>query len=252
MTPRRRHHGFSLIELMIVIAILVVLLGLSFVGYKVLGTHGKTTTTQTTLESCKSLVTEVEVAGGLPQVQANYTSGFPPLVSGVSPVPIAAPLDTGNNNGNITADAYSSTHTIRYTAPAIVATQNVMRALISNPKNNTILAQLPGERFLKKPDGTLPTTGIAFNTPAPPGNGQPKYPILLDGWGNPIIYVPAAGMSGVTVAGLTNRIVTSGGILATNYGAGQSFPAGATGFWASAGPDGDFTTGDDNVYSFEN
>jgi hypothetical protein len=29
-------------------------------------------------------------------------------------------------------------------------------------------------------------------------------------------------------------------------------PPGATGFFVSAGPDGDFSTGDDNVYSFGN
>jgi len=32
----------------------------------------------------------------------------------------------------------------------------------------------------------------------------------------------------------------------------DQLPPGSTGFFASAGPDGDFSTGDDNVYSFGN
>ena len=51
------------------------------------------------------------------------------------------------------------------------------------------------------------------------------------------------------IAGTGTYVVTSVGIQPS---AGYSkFLSGATGFWASAGPDGDFTKGDDNIYSFE-
>jgi hypothetical protein len=41
-------------------------------------------------------------------------------------------------------------------------------------------------------------------------------------------------------------VVTSGGVI----NPGDALPAGATGFFASAGPDGDFSKADDNLYSF--
>jgi hypothetical protein len=59
-------------------------------------------------------------------------------------------------------------------------------------------------------------------------------PILLDAWDNPIIFVPAGGLA--LRQGGQNLVIKSP----------DNRP-----FWASAGPDGDFQNGDDNVYSFE-
>lgn len=59
--------------------------------------------------------------------------------------------------------------------------------------------------------------------------------VPTDAWNNPIIYVPPGGLTGVTIRGSTGTITAPDG----------------RPFFASAGADGNFTTGDDNVYSFE-
>ena len=65
-------------------------------------------------------------------------------------------------------------------------------------------------------------------------NGVP-FPAIADAWGNPIIYVPPGGLTGVNVGGHPVTIISPD----------------HRGFWASAGPDGNFANGDDNIYSFE-
>ena len=87
-------------------------------------------------------------------------------------------------------------------------TTTVMTRLVAIPKNKDAIANLP-TKMVKA--GSNP-------------------PVLLDGWGNPIVYVPKTGL-------------TSGGKTITH-------PEGRP-FWASPGPDGDINTPDDNIYSFE-
>ena len=98
-------------------------------------------------------------------------------------------------------------------------------------------------------------------TQASPQKYQPSPNLLIDAWGNPLIYVPPAGLSGVVYSDNPGvpRVVTSVRVRSAyqanitnptspNY---ENFDPGAAAFWASAGPDGDFTKGDDNLYSFE-
>jgi len=111
------------------------------------------------------------------------------------------------------------------------------------------------------PGGSASTTGWVDETASPHGA-----PILLDGWGNPIIFVPASGLHVKLINGQSSYLATD-----PSSGATQEYiivsPEGhVTGqgtanpwcdrpgrpFFASAGPDGDFTKGDDNLYSFEN
>lgn len=251
----RLSRGFTLIEVLITIAIITVLAGMAFVGFKVLGTGGKTNTTKTAIEACKSMQTELEVTGGLKQVQALYPLGFPPIASAATANPIPAPR-------KVTIEAYESGVQDRFGVAAgtpdygfaVRATQAALKYMLAAPRNQTIFGQLPTERLLKKPDGTPPTNGIFFDTSATnPTNptDQPKPPLIVDAWNNPIIFVPPAGLSGVKAGDQVNRVRTSAGIRGA-YTVGQAIPAGATAFFASAGPDGDFSTDDDNVYSFEN
>lgn len=252
MTRSIRKTAFTTIELLVVIGILVILAGMAFVGYKVVGTGGKTRSTKAALESARAMTAEIDAAGGMSNVKSIYTASpfgtskiaFPPLSSG-TPFPLPPPSDAGGTV--ISIDAYSSTHTIRYTDPAIVMTQQVMGRLLSSPVNRTIIAQLPGERLLKWQGGTTtpPTGGITFDTTTK----QPTPSMLLDAWGNPMIFVPPSGLGPISVGGNNNQVQTSVGVRsAAGY---TTFSPGATGFWASAGPDGRFDTGDDNVYSFE-
>ena len=71
------------------------------------------------------------------------------------------------------------------------------------------------------------------------------FPLLLDGWGNPMIFVPASGLRVRLPNNKKDYDVTD---------ATQNFVVTSPDnrpFFASAGPDGDFSRGDDNLYSFE-
>ncbi len=65
-------------------------------------------------------------------------------------------------------------------------------------------------------------------------NWKVSYGTVLDSWGNPIIFVPTSGIM-VTANGTTKLIQSPSG----------------NPFFASAGPDGNFAAGDDNLYSFD-
>jgi type II secretory pathway pseudopilin PulG len=287
----RSQHAFSTIELLIAISILVILAGLVFVGLRSVSTGGKNRATRATLESASSLLTEVEVAKGMPYVKRVYTVkpvaapsyfyAFSPLPKATTPsappdapnpprpTPVDAPL-SASGNGNVSADVFApGAHEIRYQSPAIVRTQLVMQRILNVSANRTTISQLPTNSFLTWAGGsTAPTLGPAgerfsFQTmPGTPVRYQPSPPVLVDGWGNPIIYVPPAGLRGVKFSDdpAVSRVVTSVRVRG-DYNASSTtnpraedyynFEPGATGFWASAGADGDFTKGDDNVYSFE-
>jgi prepilin-type N-terminal cleavage/methylation domain-containing protein len=88
-------------------------------------------------------------------------------------------------------------------------------------------------------------------------------PILLDGWNNPILLVPATGLRvrllngekslDPTKPGQTALIISPEGTStppAMPNVPGKLVRAGKP-FFVSAGPDGDFAKGDDNIYSFE-
>jgi hypothetical protein len=110
--------------------------------------------------------------------------------------------------------------------------------------------------------------------------------VVLDAWHNPMIYVPPGGLRGVipSIATVYNGGATysAGTVVKQQLGTGQwvaytfvaiapgngalpVWPATSVppwqeyivtssdgrGFWASAGPDGKMTAGDDNVYSFQ-
>jgi hypothetical protein len=85
----------------------------------------------------------------------------------------------------------------------------------------------------------------------------------LDGWNNPIIFVPGTGLRVRRLNGQQSLnptdmsqtwidISPEGKV--KNLGSKTQPPVvtqPGRPFFASAGPDGDFTTGDDNIYSFE-
>lgn len=103
------------------------------------------------------------------------------------------------------------TGSIPANAVNITQTQTVMKMLLTMPNNNQALKRLPADRLMKNTDP----------------------PVLLDGWDNSIIFVPAGGLTGVTKGGNSTNIASPDG----------------QPFWASAGPDKDWTKGDDNIYS---
>lgn len=102
--------------------------------------------------------------------------------------------------------------------------------------------------------------------PTPGGNWardtSPIAPIFKDAWGNPIIFVPGSGLRVRLLNGQKDysdpKVITAIAISpegrvktdATGLAAPYTVTPGRP-FFASAGPDGDFSKGDDNIYSFE-
>ena len=74
-------------------------------------------------------------------------------------------------------------------------------------------------------------------------------PLILDGYGRPIAYIPAGGMVNLVVAGaLHPDALQSDG----RFHPGSGPKTRRAPYWASMGPDGKMYEGDDNQYSFEN
>lgn len=134
--------------------------------------------------------------------QSNHLATLPTFTG-----PITAP-------GNVGADGSDRN------GAAVQTTRAVMNALLALPANKTAFGQLPSDSWQN--DGTGP--------------------VLLDGWGNPIIFVPAKGMN-AKVGGTATLVVSSH--------SGNSTDAANRPYFASAGPDANFMTADDNVYSFD-
>lgn len=106
---------------------------------------------------------------------------------------------------------------------AILYATQVIQPLIKMPKNKEALANLPPKMTSKSDDGL---------------------PFLVDAWGNPMILVPAKGLAGIKLAQKADGTFSPG--------PGQTITSpDYRPFWASAGPDGVFSYGDDNLYSFE-
>ena len=133
-------------------------------------------------------------------------------------------------------------------APTIVTDGSPDRighlAILESAKAYTRMKAMPASR---KAMEKLPSDRL-LGGPSVPENLKGKLP--LDGWGNPILYVPAEGIRGVRVKNAIYCIRSDKTIPDV-----PSLPAPIQTdkpFFASAGPDGRFDTGDDNLYSFEN
>jgi len=270
----RKYRGFTLIELLTVIGIITILVGLLIVGIpSIIGTGGNKST-GVTLKNLQNMTAELETLGPLKSpVLWNWSTGSSitvditpgtgaqrtwnldfwklPYREGGSPTGDPQPLRT-----YLVSDGSPA----RIDSPATINTVIAMSRILAVRNNQSALANLPASKLLKVRDAatksgagsaTLVGKIDSYITDAD------RYPILLDNWNNPVIYVPATGlgMAGATAVVAANGDVPAGAIKLTAQKAGDQTrvvvsPDGK-GFWASAGPDGNFQTGDDNIYSFE-
>ena len=264
------HRGFTVIELLVVIGIIALLAAL--VGFAMTGllSRQKDKATRVTLRNLKSMLSEYEVSAK--GFNKQPTSGYNCLVGGTPALvtfppggplsiwsdadPTDGPLAPPGNpiepdpfpvpTGNLRKEAIVAPATAeRYIDPAIVNTQRVMGLLLAVPANRTILSNIPPTQLMSE---TVPAAvpGLPGGLIYPAGGGVPNPTLVLDAWGNPIIFVPAGGLFGMTVGEIPRLAAPTAGML---NGPIQSNDKRA--FWASAGADGNFETGDDNIYSFE-
>lgn len=277
---RRGRRGFSLLEILAVIGIILVLIAIAVVTFGALNPSSKST--RTTLANCEALVKEVEG-----QLGASWLGlGRFPAPNGLVTKEQANYGRRYGSDPDAGAVAYTRAVLLRASSIPNVkkAIQQLPQKLLDVPPQNMSFPSAsgwsvgtnyrPGAR-VSVPVGMGPPqqyictrTHLAADGNKPPGTGYwvrdvsltaevGSAPIILDAWGNPIILVPGA-LTGVDVGDQTNRIVTAIGVLdPTKYppptgAAAETLPKSCRPFFASAGPDGNFKTGADNLYSFEN
>ena len=253
-----RRKAFTLIELLLVIGVLIILIGIAVWALKGAVGSGAGNATKTTLANLTNMSEELN--------RKNKLAGFegPPTGDPLNPIyPFQPPPVFGGEIAPalVTSD---SKNTDRF-GPAVRNTAEVMRRLSSIPDNKKNLEKLPSDQTL-----AVPPSGTS-------GGGT----VVMDGWRNPILFVPATGLRYVassqkdsTASGAnyakgarviapkqsspanypmvywTAMTSTNSGPPGPDWFEGIRSPDGRA-FWASAGPDGNFIQGDDNFYSFE-
>jgi type II secretory pathway pseudopilin PulG len=335
-TSRRRvvPPGFTVVELLVAIGVVVVLAAIAIVAIGRTGNTARERLTQTQLGNLKGMLADYEAATKLsnsPPVwpwwngtgaivnapynaqQNSYTVNFWKLPYRVDNQATNTPDPIANPGVVVSTSPDAVRH--RNGAIAVVCTQLAMNLVGAVPANRTRLGQVPdnqkmflewqsgnigvpaGDDFQATTDDIGPppltqpltycigvpvrfqgrqyvaTDAYTFGSnPQPVVNGSAPWhdvtdkgfqpvPILLDGWNNPIILVPASGIrvrlrnqkSSLVPGDATQNfiIVSPEGEVANNGTAAPNIVRVGRPFFASAGPDGDFNTGDDNLYSFQ-
>ena len=255
----KKQPGFTMIEILVVIGVLVLLMVIVVVGLGGLTTSNRERSTKTILSNLRSLLAEFETAIApmhlqdkqpdvmyLPQGTAKFANNNYDIWKWyVAPTSNATP-NAGNHWFALYGDTSSRFGPVmpeapeRYASPPLLNTQLVLEMIESVPACKAMLSAIPTEARMEAPSGSTSVAGGRSLDPAKPR-------LVTDAWHNPIVFVPASGIE-VTVKLATNQV---GKKLVR---APDKRP-----FWASSGPDGMFTdpegkkaVGEDNVYSFDN
>lgn len=206
--------GFTLIEVLIAVSVISILVGILFIAFKSVGNSAKAKQTAATLEVLKTMYAEFE-------------QNFKPPTS-TNPIPMIQMLPAPTN---ITADGEDRLNTTRN---AIVYTHYIMYQLQRVPAVRSKLESMSASQLMKWEDlpaqVTAPTSPyrlgdrlevpggfyvcIADTTVVPPSAGWiiestiRGTPVPLDGWGNPILFVPSRGLRNAKLA--AESVTTTG------------------------------------------
>ena len=267
----RGRAGFTIIEIMTVVAIILILMGIAAIAYKTLESPVSGRATAVALQNLSAQLGEYEATAGLRNQPPNmwkkgnlvtYKPAAPQYNIWQDEEAIGAA--TGPQSGDVSAGGAA-----RYSWDAIGNTQRVFQILQRVPANKDAIQRLPTKQVHGVADDDKGRPDLLYPATGPDSARRIDPPLILDAWNNPIIFVGSRGLVGVDIGKKPardaasgsvrdytkpadfeqpGRQVTSVGVFTFNPAA--PIPAGARPFFASAGPDGNFRTGDDNVYSF--
>ena len=225
----RRLPGFTLIELLVAMSVAVIVMGIIIVGLSQALGGTETRATQTALETGRSMLNDFLSD---PQNRNRFYRQILRSPTGF------------NGTGPIAQPGFVNTGSSGRTDQTMDSSRRMINLLLSVSSNRASVQSLPSNR-VEIDNLTRTSTAVVTRDAA----NAITTTSLLDAWNNPILLVPdgfedatglpvgTGGLSGVTAGGATGQIIRSP----------ERKP-----FFASAGADGDFRTGDDNVYSFEN
>ena len=253
-----RRRAFSLLEILIVVGILTLLAALAVIGFRVVGGASRNRVTITALENAKGLLGAYELTSQvetlLPtstvKAGADINRWFKPASN------LLDDFDVLNcrviTPGTIEGGAANTSAADRAVRERYLRdeTARVIRRLSSVATNRAAIEAMPAGRIVKIRVPIDPKE-------TPTASDQPEYPTsvdcfegvnLLDGDGKPVYFIPGGGLLYVNIGynGTGDRADVKNYQRPLPVRSPDQKP-----FWASPGPDGDLTTGDDNVYSFE-
>jgi prepilin-type N-terminal cleavage/methylation domain-containing protein len=221
-----KRRGFSLIEVLLVVAVVAGLAAILFLGFNHVSQRAKWDATNVTMQTLRGMVTEYETSGGsIAKIERLYDSKVTPgPAPDFKPAPPEFPADFQIRapSRSVVDDSSGADRRNK----VVLKTRLVMARLLAVPANQAILNSLPPDTVERTADGV----------------------VLLDAHRNPIIYVPGRG---ITRVNLQKRSGSNQEGAYDKPNQTITNPDGRHGFWLSAGADARFDRGDDNQSSLD-
>ncbi|MGC4031298.1 MAG: type II secretion system protein [Tepidisphaeraceae bacterium] len=267
--------GFSLLEMVIVIGIIAVLATLGFIGFGAVRRGQETRNTKANLEIARSMfnafVNSAQAGGNTLSkdlstgTQTNFYIRLAPPDWLYNVVAYGGATATVNYENLKTTDAAYARSIDFYNVPRREGDVLTGTPIPMNVPTTAFTAedtaawvgqwQLANtvktlRRLKNSPDAKAMWSTLRPNQIIRVGSDD----FLIDAWGRPLMFVPGSGVRGV----MFGEGTTTNGYVKADPTAGGSLEAQALrspdgrAFWMSSGPDGNFQTHDDNVYSFDN